>query len=352
MFYDLQLAAPVAATTIPVVEPFERLLDGVDLSASEAEAIFSKLVSGEMDDASMAALFVALRIKGETAEELTGAARALRSAGVPFDRPDYRFADSCGTGADGSGSINVSTAVALVVASCGLPIAKHGNRSITSRCGSADVLEALGAKIDIDPARSRAILDELGFCFLFAPAYHPGLRHAGPVRRLLKVRTVMNFLGPCLNPARPSVQLLGVADPAKLEPVARTLDALGVAEALVVHGGGIDEVALHADTQAVRMSRGRIEKVVIRPEDAGLERAALDAVRGGDPGENAARLRALLTGHAGPAERDLILLNAAALLMTARLVRTLREGVDMARDVLGSGAAERLMSRFVEASND
>ena len=199
-------------------EQLNRLLSGHNLNEAESETLFGHLVAGELDETTMAALFVALRLKGETAAELIGAARALRAAAVPFERPDYVFADSCGTGADGSGSINVSTAVAFIAAAAGLPIAKHGNRSITSRCGSADVLEALGARIEVDPALSRAMLDELGFCFLFAPAYHPGLRHAGPVRRRLKVRTIMNFLGPCLNPAHPSVQLLGVADPAKLNP--------------------------------------------------------------------------------------------------------------------------------------
>src|SRR3712207_1092503 len=190
-----------------------RLLDGRDLAPAEAEAVFAALVAGELDEAAIAALLVALRLKGETAEELIGAASALRAADVDFPRPDYLFADSCGTGGDGSGSINVSTAVAFVSAAAGLPVAKHGNRSITSRCGSADVLEALGAKLDVSPERSRRILDETGFCFLFAPQYHPGLRHAGPVRRRLKVRTVMNLLGPCLNPAEPAVQLLGVAGP-------------------------------------------------------------------------------------------------------------------------------------------
>src|SRR5205085_9772883 len=186
-----------------------------------------------------------------------GAARARRAADRDFDRPYYLFADSRGTGGDGSGTINRSTAVAFVTAAAGLPVAKHGNRSVTSRCGSSDVLEHLGVKLDVSPEVSRRALDETGLCFLYSPAYHPGLKHAGPVRRALKVRTIMNILGPCVNPAEPGVQLLGVAEPRLLGPVAAVLDALGVQRALVVHGGGLDEIALHEATEAVRLTDGR-----------------------------------------------------------------------------------------------
>ena len=222
----------------------------------------------------------------------------MRAADAPFERPDYLFADSCGTGGDGSGTINLSTAVAFVAAAAGLPVAKHGNRSVTSRCGSADVLEHLGVKLDVPAATSRRALDETGICFLFAPAYHPGLKHAGPVRRALKVRTIMNMLGPCVNPAEPPVQLLGVAEARLLEPVAATLAALGVERALVVHGGGLDEVALHDETEAVRLARtARFERLTIAPEDVGFERAPLAAIRGGGPEENGERLKALLMGY-------------------------------------------------------
>jgi anthranilate phosphoribosyltransferase len=349
MFHDSLFALPPTAPAEPA-DPLEHLLSGQDLTADEAETLFARLVAGQLDDAAMAALFVALRLKGETAAELIGAARALRAAAVPFDRPDYAFADSCGTGADGSGSINVSTAVAFVAAAAGLPMAKHGNRSITSRCGSADVLEALGARIEIEPVRSRAMLDELGFCFLYAPAYHPGLRHAGPVRRRLRVRTIMNFLGPCLNPARPPIQLLGIADPTKLEPVAMTLMALGIERALVVHGAGLDEVALHGETLAVRLQGGQIDNLAIRPEDAGLGRAPIEAVKGGDPQANALRLRALLGGQGETAERDLVLINSGALLMTAGLSANLSLGVALARDTLASGRAGHLLADYIEAS--
>ena len=297
-------------------------------------------------------MLIALRMKGETAAELTGAARALLAAAEPFERPDYLFADCCGTGGDGSGLINISTATAFVAAAMDLPIAKHGNRSVSSRCGSADVLEALGARIDVPSAKARILLDEIGFCFLFAPAYHPGMKHAALVRRQLSVRTVMNLLGPCINPARPTVQLLGVADPKMLRRIAETLDALGVEEALVVHGSGLDEVALHGETRAVRLSNGEMTEFEITPEDAGLQRAPLNVVTGGDPAENAARLRALLSGHGSQAENDIVILNSAALIHTAGKAATLEEAADEAREALLSGNAGRVLDRYIEASRD
>src|SRR6185503_8209057 len=201
------------------------------------------------------------------------------------------------TGGDGSGTINLSTAVAFVAAAAGLPVAKHCNRSVTSRCGSADVLEQLGVKLDCPPETSRRALDEAGLCFLFAPLYHPGLRHAGPVRRALGIRTIMNILGPCVNPAEPRVQLLGVAEEKLLEPVALTLAAMGVERAMVVHGAGLDEVALHGETRAVLLTEGAVERLTIAPADVGFAPAPLAKIRGGGPAENGERLRALLQGY-------------------------------------------------------
>jgi anthranilate phosphoribosyltransferase len=350
MFQDAELAH-AALPTASQSDPFDQLIAGHSLSEPQAERLFSRLVAGELNDAEIAAMLVALRLKGESADELIGAARALQAAALPFERPDHLFADSCGTGADGSGSINVSTAVAFVAAACGLPIIKHGNRSVTSRCGSIDVVEALGARVEIEPSRSRALFDELGICFLYAPQYHPGLRHAGPVRRRLKVRTIMNFLGPCLNPARPPAQLLGVADPAKLEPVARTLAGLGCGQALVVHGSGLDEVALHGETKAVRLDHGRLEHLTITPEQAGLKRASIETVRGGDPAANASQLKELLAGRGEASAQDMIALNAGALLMTAGLAPDLGRGVKTARATLVEGAPAQLLQRYVDASN-
>jgi anthranilate phosphoribosyltransferase len=336
----------------PVPNPLPKLLAGEDLPIEDAQHLFERLVLGRLEPAEIAGMLIALRMKGETADEMIGAAHALSAAALPFDRPDYLFADCCGTGGDGSGLINVSTATAFVAAAAGLPIAKHGNRSVSSRCGSADVLEALGARIEVAPDKARSLLDETGFCFLFAPAYHPGMKHAALVRRQLSVRTVMNLLGPCINPARPPVQLLGVADPRMLRRIARTLDAVGVSEALVVHGSGLDEVALHGETRAIRLSRGELSEVEISPEHAGLERAPLNVVTGGDVEENATRLRTLLDGEGSKAESDIVILNAATLLETAGKSPTLTDAAQVARDALLSGKAGRLLDLYVEASND
>jgi anthranilate phosphoribosyltransferase len=293
---------------------------------------------------------VALRVKGETAAELIGAAKALRAAATPFPSPRGLFADSCGTGGDFSGSINVSTAAAFVAAACGLPVVKHGNRSFTSKCGSADVLEALGARLDLSPLESREILDRTGFCFLLAPKYHPGIAHAGPVRRALKVRTIMNLLGPCLNPARPKVQLLGVADPKLLQPIAETIRALGVERALVVHGSGLDEVALHGFTRAVSLRNGQLEEMEITPEQAGLRRMPLGSIAGGSPVENALRLKDIVSGVGGEADISVVALNAGALLLAAGQVSDLREGVGFAMDAMRSRRARVVLDAFVEAS--
>ena len=340
---------PVADTG-PVPNPLPRLLGGQDLTADESEHLFERLVLGRLEPAEIAGMLIALRMKGETAAEMIGAAFGLFAAAGNFERPDYQFADCCGTGGDSSGSINVSTAVAFVAAACGLPVAKHGNRSVSSKCGSADVLEAVGARIDVDPATARRALDQTGFCFLFAPAYHPGMKHAAQVRRQLHVRTVMNLLGPCINPARPPVQLLGVADPAKLRHIAEVLDAMGVDEALVVHGSGLDEVALHGETRAIRLSNGEFTELTITPEEAGLRRAPIGVVTGGEIAENAARFRSLLDGGGSPAEQDITILNAAALLLIAGRTSNLRDGAEFAREALLSGKAGKVLDDYLEAT--
>lgn len=348
------LADPTAPTgakaNSPAAAILDRLIAGTPLDEASAETLFGALVAGELSDDDIAAMLVALPVRAETAAEMTGAARALRAAATPFSRPSYLFADSCGTGGDGSASINISTAVAFVAASAGLPVAKHGNRSVTSRCGSADVLEHLGVRIDVPAEVSRAALDAVGVCFLYAPAYHPGLRHAGPARRRLGVRTIMNLLGPCVNPAAPPVQILGVADPLTLEPVSRTLAALGCRHALVVHGSGLDEIALHAETRAIRVSDGRFEEVSLSPEDAGIARRPLATVVGGGIEVNAAGLAAVLKGEGPPAHSDAVALNAGALLLTAGLADSFADGVALAADRLRSGAPYEKLRQLVEAT--
>ena len=349
------LTFPRAAVAAPAADPdaeaaITRLLDGEDLDRASTRSLFARIVDGSLSEPLMAAAFVALRVKGETAEELIGAAEALRAAASPFPSPATLFADSCGTGGDFSGSINVSTAAAFVAAACGLPVIKPGNRSFTSKCGSADVLEALGARLDLSPMDSREILDQTGFCFLLAPRYHPGIAHAGPVRRALKVRTIMNLLGPCLNPARPRVQLLGVADPKLLRPIAETLCALGVERALVVHGSGLDEVALHGFTKAVSLRDGKLKELEITPEQAGLERMPVDRIAGGAPDENARRLRDILSGIGGRADIAIVALNAGALLRTAGRVADLKDGVGFAMEAMRSRRARAVLDSFNEAS--
>jgi anthranilate phosphoribosyltransferase len=348
--FSRESVAPATAADSAAELAIARLLDGEDLDRDSARELFAHIVEGTLSEPLMAAAFVALRVKGESADELIGAAEALRVAARPFPGPAGLFADSCGTGGDFSGSINVSTAAGIVAAACGLPVVKHGNRSFTSKCGSADVLEALGARLDLEPMESRDIFDQTGFCFLLAPLYHPGIAHAGPVRRALKVRTIMNLLGPCLNPAQPKVQLLGVAEPKMLRPIAQTLHALHVERALVVHGSGLDEIALHGFTRAVSLNAGRLEEIEITPEQAGLDRMPVEAISGGSPSENAHRLRDILAGVGRPAEIAVVALNAGALLMTAGEVSDLREGVGFAMEAMRSRRARRVLDEFVEAS--
>ena len=343
-------AAP-AIPALPSAGAVITLLCGGALTAGESRAVFADLVAGSLPDPLMAAMFVALRMRGETTANLTGAALALREAAVAFPRPSTVFADSCGTGGDSSGSINVSTAAGIVAAAAGLPVIKHGNGSITSQCGSADVLRMLGAQLDLAPGQSRRVFDETGFCFLFAPLYHPGIAHVGPVRRSLGVRTIMNLLGPCLNPARPEIQLVGVPEPQFLRPVAETLRALGVRRALVVHGSGLDELALHAMTEAVELRDGALEELEITPECAGLERVALASVIGGSPEDNARRLSRLLDGEGKQADEAIVAFNAGALLSLAGVECGLRAGVGRALDTIRSRAAGRLLRDFVEATH-
>ena len=343
-------AAPAPAADSAAEDAIMRLLEGEDLDRDSSRELFARVVEGSLSEPLMAAAFVALRVKGETAEELIGAAEALRAAASPFPAPSSLFADSCGTGGDFSGSINVSTAAGIVAAACGLPVVKHGNRSFTSKCGSADVLEALGARLDLSPLESREILDQTGFCFLLAPKYHPGIAHAGPVRRALKVRTIMNLLGPCLNPAHPKVQLLGVADPKLLRPIAETLCALEVERAFVVHGSGLDEVALHGFTRAISLRNGKLKEMEITPEQAGFDRMPVHEIAGGAPDENAQRLRDVVSGIGGRADIAVVALNAGALLMAAGKVADLREGVGFAMEAMRSRRARHVLDSFVEAS--
>lgn len=321
------------------------------LDRGEAFGLFQRIVRGELGEIEIAAVLAALKTRGETPVEIAGAAQAMREAAVPFPAPDYPFADTCGTGGDGVGSLNISTAAAFVAAELGIPVAKHGNRSVSSRCGSADVLESLGVKLDVSPEVSRRCLDEAGVCFLLAPQYHPGVRHAMPVRRTLATRTMFNLLGPLANPARPTWQLMGVYDPRLVAPLAETLGLLGCQAALVVHGSGHDELALHGSSTVARWQQGRLDTMVITPEGAGVQPAAPDALAGGDPGENATWLRGLLEGRGTTAQVDAVALNAGALAWVAGRDATLPGAVARAREAILGGRTAGRLQRLVEITN-
>lgn len=329
----------------------ERLYRCEDLEAAELERLFARLVTGDLDPVLLTALLVALKLKGERGTEIAAAARALRAAARSFPRPDYLFADSCGTGGDGRGTLNVSSGVAFAAAACGLPVAKHGNRSVSSRSGSADVFEAAGVEVRTDAETARQLLDDVGVCFLFAPDYHPGIAHAMTVRRALATRTLFNLLGPLVNPAAPPCQLVGVYAPEFVRPVAEALAALDVERALVVHGGGLDEIALHAPTVAARLADGAIESLEIVPEAAGLERRSLAELAGGTPAENAAALEAALAGGGSAAYRDAIALNAGALLWVARRADDLRDGTAQAAAALAAGTPAHKLADLRNASH-
>jgi len=328
-----------------------KISSGNHLDACDTERAFLSMIRGELDPVQIAALLIGLRTKGESPVEILGAARALRASCAPFERPAYDTVDSCGTGGDGSHTINVSTATAIVAAQMGLKVAKHGNRSISSRCGSADVLEMLGVRIDATSAVSRRCLDEVGICFLFAPLYHPGLRHAGPVRSILGVRTVMNVLGPLVNPASPDIQVMGVYDPKLVEPIAEVLGALGCRSAMVVHGSGLDEVAVHGPTHAVWFRHGELVHMAMSPAQAGLDTYHLADIEGGDPQENAAILMRILQGKGKKAHNAAVAINAGALAMVAGIAADLREGTAMALDVLASGSGAERLLKFAEYSH-
>ena len=321
------------------------------LSRDESCAAFRDLMSGAWSELEIAALLAALKARGESPEEIAGAAFALRESAVPFPRPDYPFADTCGTGGDAAGSFNISTAVALVAAELGIPVAKHGNRSVSSRCGSADVLEAAGVRLDAPPDTARRGLDEIGICFLFAPAYHAGVRHATPVRKALGTRTIFNLLGPLANPSRPPLQLMGVYDPALCVPLARTLGMLGAEIALVVHGSGLDEVALHGRTTAALWREARVTELEITPEEAGLDRRPLQEIGGGTPEANLELLIAVLEGKAPPACADAVAFNAGTLAWVTGRASTLAGGVAQARGAIAGGGAARRLARWVELSH-
>jgi anthranilate phosphoribosyltransferase len=320
------------------------------LSREDAHVVMTEILTGKYSDAQIAALLVALHMKGETVEEIVGFAEAIRAAAIPLelhtnsvldasDTGRDALVDTCGTGGDASGTFNISTATAFVVAGAGVRVAKHGNRSVTSKCGSADVMEALGVNINLPNAMIAVCLEQVGIAFLFAPAMHSAMKHVQTARRELRLRTVFNLLGPLTNPARATCQVVGVYSDDLVEKLAEALSMLGLRRALVVHGSdGLDEITITASTRIAEVRDGQVHSYEVTPEEFGLQRATLDEISGGDAAHNAMLIREIMAGKKS-ARRDIVLLNAAAALVAAGRADHLRDAVPLAAKAIDSGAA-------------
>jgi anthranilate phosphoribosyltransferase len=326
-----------------------RLVERQDLDEQAAAACMEELMTGAASPAQFAAYVVALRMKGETADEITGMARVMREKSSRL-QVDGDLLDTCGTGGDGSGSFNVSTCAAFIAAGAGARVAKHGNRAMTSQCGSADVLEALGAKIDLNPEQVEACIDQAGIGFMFAQAFHPAMKHVAAARREIGVRTVFNLLGPLTNPAGATCQVIGVPRPDLVETIATVMQRLGSRRALVVHGeDGFDEISICGPSKVAELTPDGVRTYAVQPEDVGLARHDIAALRGGSPAQNAAEMKLVLEG-AGGALRDFALINASAALVAWGSADGLRAGVEQAAESIDSGAAAEKLHAFVVAT--
>jgi anthranilate phosphoribosyltransferase len=333
-----------------IKEAINILINNISLSETEMAECMNEIMEGRATDAQIGAFLAALRIKGETVDEITGAARIMREKAAKINAPDGVL-DTCGTGGDMSHTFNISTTVAIVVAAAGVPVAKHGNRSVSSKSGSADVLEALGIKIDLQPEKVEKCLFETGFGFLFAPLFHPAMKYAIGPRREMGVRTIFNILGPITNPAGARRQIVGVFSSNLTETLARVLGNLGAEDAMVVHGeDGLDEITITNGTKASRFSNGKVENIYLAPEDFGLKRGKRDHLIGGDKDENARIFLQILKGEKGP-KRDIVLINSAAAIVIAGKTDDFRIGVEMAKDALDSGRALAKLEDIKKVSN-
>jgi len=348
--------------TSPIItEALRALIERRDLTRIEAAAAMEAIMSGAATNAQIAAFLTALRMKGETVEELIGFAQVMRQKAVRVRTRAEEVAaltgtdremliDTCGTGGDAAGTFNVSTATAFVVAGAGLKVAKHGNRSVSSLCGSADVVETLGINLDLTPAKVSRCIDEVGIGFLYAPLLHTAMKHVMAARREMGIRTVFNMLGPLTNPAGANAQVIGVYSPALTEPLARVLAELGTIRAFVVHGAdGLDEVSNTGESRVSEVREGVVRSFTVRPDDFGMSRAAIGDLRGGDREQNAQLIRGLLDGAAGP-KRDIVLMNSAAALVAGAKARDLKDGVSQAALAIDSGAARGKLEALVALS--
>jgi anthranilate phosphoribosyltransferase len=336
-----------------ITDAIDKLVRSESLDNAEASSAMEEIMDGTATQAQISAFLVALRMKGETIEEIAGLAHVMRDRAIRVELGDTRVVDTCGTGGDRSGTFNISTTAALVASAAGVPIAKHGNRAMSSRCGSADVLEALGVEINLDAEGVARCVRYAGIGFMFAPLFHPAMKHAAPVRRELGTRTVFNILGPLTNPARARRQVLGVAHESLVPKMAGALERLETQHALVAHGhGGLDELSVTGPSVIYRVRAGRpVERIEVLPQDFDFEPASMEAIAGGTAVENAAMIRNVLAGEHGP-RRDVVLLNAAAALLVADAVTTLQEGIKVAARAIDSGAGMDTLANLVEASRN
>ena len=334
-----------------IKEAIYEIVNGNDLSYEMAEQVMDEIMSGEASQIHMGAFLTGLRMKGETIDEITACAAGMRKHCTRLLH-DMDVLEIVGTGGDEVGTFNISTISSMVVSAAGIPVAKHGNRSVSSKCGAADVLEALGADITISPAKSTKILDEIGFCFLFAQTYHTAMRFVAPVRKELGIRTIFNILGPLANPAGANYELLGVYDEKLVEPLAQVMLKLGVKRAIVVHGqDGLDEITLSAPTTCCELRDGTLKSYVLEPEQVGLKKCSLNELIGGDPEENAAIAMSILNGEKGP-KRDAVVLNSAACIYMVRDGITLEDAVKEAEEILDSGKARVQLEKYVALSRE
>ncbi len=329
----------------------QQLVDGQSLSQAQSEAYFTQVINGEVPAANLGAVLTALKMKGETSEEIAGAAIAIRASATKFPVQASNVADCVGTGGDGANTINISTTAAILAAACGLKMAKHGNRSVSSMSGSADLLEAFGVNLNMSPEVASQCIEESNVCFLFAPAYHPGFKHAGPVRQAMGIRTLFNVLGPLVNPAFPKTMLLGVYTPSLISVIAKSVQLTGVERAWIVHGSGLDEIALHGETQVTEIKNGELIEKTVSPEDFGLNRYTLEDIKGGTPAENAAMIKAILSGHGQEAHNAAVIINCAALLYLHDKADNLQQAAQLASEVLASGKGLTTLETLVAVSN-
>ncbi|MFH1683899.1 MAG: anthranilate phosphoribosyltransferase [Candidatus Margulisiibacteriota bacterium] len=335
-----------------IKESIKKIVEGKNLTRQEAALTMDTIMRGEATPSQIAAFITALRMKGETPDEITGCAEKMREHAINIRPRQKDLVDTCGTGGDVSGTFNISTLSALVAAGAGVPIAKHGNRSVSSRCGSADVLEALGVKIDIDPKKVEECINEVGIGFIFAPNFHKAMKFAMPSRKETGIRTIFNILGPLTNPARATAQVLGVFNPDLTEPLAQVLGKLGVKHALVVHGmDGLDEISISDKTKVSHLKDGKVENYTIKPEDFGIEKASKEDIKGGSADENAKIALEILKGKAKGSKRNMVLINAAAAIYVGGKAKDLKEGFKLAEKSIDSGAAYKKLEEMIAFTN-